>query len=480
MALHPVRINISLRLLECYDNDVTFMEMYAIWTKMKIQRRDSRIRFKNQKELLKKIGIGRSKWIKLQGHSMFNELFRMTESTFVARKSKYNGIQLTLSTECHNQDKKRIIIKLDKKKVVSTKYIVDKILEAKFVNYIRNHQKRLNSGELKTKDFDNKKSCSYSSLIDTVITNESIAKYLRCGITKAKEIASMAVRDNLVKKKKNIKLITKTYDPISFVEDNQPNIPIGKIFYVGNCVYWQIGNTWAMEKEGMNNRYYYGYKNIECKNYEFVHKKLSYGFFDESDEKTASFCNLIIDSVDNDEVIVRKEKTEEDEIAEKALSLAKESYGEKWDGYQKRIQQSIIRRNKRIIRAEKRRAAFDKYKKALNCFEEKYDAWTEEKKARAKTELSHAEACCSEIGTSIQSVSSRILRRAGKYCNGNYEMARDLYGEMAGELSYAVGAVSEDVYITYMAMKSKEIKSKYEESYIPYYNTNYHTTYTNL
>lgn len=93
------------------------------------------------KRTSKKIGIGRSKWIKLQGHSMFNELFRMTESTFVARKSKYNGIQLTLSTECHNQDKKRIIIKLDKKKVVSTKYIVDKILEAKFVNYIRNHQK---------------------------------------------------------------------------------------------------------------------------------------------------------------------------------------------------------------------------------------------------------------------------------------------------------------------------------------------------
>lgn len=104
MTLHHARVNISLRLLECYDNDVTFMEMYAIWTKMKIQRRDSRIRFKT-KRTSKKIGIGRSKWVKLQGHSMFNELFRMTESTFVARRLKYNGTQLTLSTgSC--QDKK--------------------------------------------------------------------------------------------------------------------------------------------------------------------------------------------------------------------------------------------------------------------------------------------------------------------------------------------------------------------------------------
>lgn len=74
------------------------------------------------------------------------------------------------------------------KNISSTKYIKDKILEAKLVNYIRNYYKGLHSGEGSSKDTGNGV-CSYVSMIDTVITNESIAKYLGCKITKEKKLS---------------------------------------------------------------------------------------------------------------------------------------------------------------------------------------------------------------------------------------------------------------------------------------------------
>lgn len=78
-------INISLRLLERWSDDLLFMELYALYCMIKISRRDSRIRFKNQKDLLHKLGIGYSKFKNMTGHPMFNELFRVTDSTFVAK-----------------------------------------------------------------------------------------------------------------------------------------------------------------------------------------------------------------------------------------------------------------------------------------------------------------------------------------------------------------------------------------------------------
>lgn len=89
-------INISLRLLERWSDDPLFMELYALYCMIKISRRDSRIRFKNQKDLLHKLGIGYSKFKNMTGHPMFDELFRMTDSTFVARRYRVNGVQLTL------------------------------------------------------------------------------------------------------------------------------------------------------------------------------------------------------------------------------------------------------------------------------------------------------------------------------------------------------------------------------------------------
>ena len=84
-------INISLRLLEQWSDDSLFMELYALYCMIKISRRDSRIRFKNQKDLLHKLGIGYSKFKNMTGHPMFDELFRMTDSTFVARRYRVNG-----------------------------------------------------------------------------------------------------------------------------------------------------------------------------------------------------------------------------------------------------------------------------------------------------------------------------------------------------------------------------------------------------
>lgn len=101
-------INISLRLLEQWSDDSLFMELYALYCMIKISRRDSRIRFKNQKDLLHKLGIGYSKFKNMTGHPMFNELFRMTDSTFVARRYRVNGVQLTLGCGKVNLPKNRI------------------------------------------------------------------------------------------------------------------------------------------------------------------------------------------------------------------------------------------------------------------------------------------------------------------------------------------------------------------------------------
>lgn len=47
---------------------------------------------------------------------MFNELFRMTDSTFVARRYRVNGVQLTLGCGKVNLPKNRILIKIKKMK----------------------------------------------------------------------------------------------------------------------------------------------------------------------------------------------------------------------------------------------------------------------------------------------------------------------------------------------------------------------------
>ena len=461
MTMHPIRINISLRLLECYDNDVTFMEMYAIWTKMKIQRRDSRIRFKNQKELLKKIGIGRSKWIKLQGQSMFNELFRMTESTFVARRLKYNGTQLTLSTgSC--QDKKRILIKLNQKNISSTKYIKDKILEARLVNYIRNHYKGLHSGEGSSKDAGNGV-CSYVSMIDTVITNESIAKYLGCKITKEKEIVKMAISDGHICKKENIAFVARAKDVKSFIEDNLPEIPMGMLIAKGDCVYWQIGNSWTMKNPNAINRHYYGYKNIDVKEREFVKSKKSFGFFDGKEKGVAEFCDLEIKGKTGDEVVVSRKLTDEEKIEKEAEMMARAYYGAEWDGLQERIQYDKKRRYKRAIIAQKKSDLIDKRIAYTMRYKKEVSKWDEERRSRVENMLSEAEEVSRSHGTSVRSVASRIQSRAKKFCNGNYDAARNLWSEIAGEMAYPIGLVTSEVYALLMAKECERMKEYQED-----------------
>ena len=123
-------INISLRLLEQRSDDSLFMELYALYCMIKISRRDSRIRFKNQKDLLHKLGIGYSKFKNMTGHPMFDELFRMTDSTLVARRYRVNGVQLTLGCGKVNIPKNRILIKIKKNEITNHEKVLDRIREA--------------------------------------------------------------------------------------------------------------------------------------------------------------------------------------------------------------------------------------------------------------------------------------------------------------------------------------------------------------
>ena len=127
-------INISLRLLEQWSDDSLFMELYALYCMIKISRRDSRIRFKNKKDLLHKLGIGYSKFKNMTGHPMFDELFRMTDSTLVARRYRVYGVQLTLGCGKVNIPKNRILIKIKNFVFFFFVFVFDWIREAMFVN----------------------------------------------------------------------------------------------------------------------------------------------------------------------------------------------------------------------------------------------------------------------------------------------------------------------------------------------------------
>lgn len=233
-------INISLRLLEQWSDDSLFMELYALYCMIKISRRDSRIRFKNQKDLLHKLGIGYSKFKNMTGHPMFDELFRMTDSTFVARRYRVNGVQLTLGCGKVNIPKNRILIKIKKNEITNHEKVLDRIREAMFVNLVRNNESVLNSGETNSQADVVDGSHSYYGLIDSTISNKTIALYLNVGLTKAKEIVGMAIQDKLVKRFENIQFITYVDNPRAYIEANEHNYPIGKLIpvYRHGAVFW--------------------------------------------------------------------------------------------------------------------------------------------------------------------------------------------------------------------------------------------------
>ena len=447
-------INISLRLLEQWSDDSLFMELYALYCMIKISRRDSRIRFKNQKDLLHKLGIGYSKFKNMTGHPMFDELFRMTDSTFVARRYRVNGVQLTLGCGKVNIPKNRILIKIKKNEITNHEKVLDRIREAMFVNLVRNNESVLNSGETNSQADVVDGSHSYYGLIDSTISNKTIALYLNVGLTKAKEIVGMAIQDKLVKRFENIQFITYVDNPRAYIEANEHNYPIGKLIpvYRHGAVFWQIANTWTLYKKGATNRWYFGEKDIEKGEKEKVSKKDDFNFFLKDNTHILRFLNAEeVVSEDGEILGIDRKKTKEEEARSLASVMAKEAHKDFWDGYERSTQNQIIRKYYRAIIAEDKQSY------------DKVSAWSKEKLATVKADMANAEACCAEVGTSIAGVCGRVSRRMKSYNNtapdkkAGFNEVRDMYAEFAGEMAKAVGSVSEDIY-TYV--KAEQFKEK--------------------
>lgn len=461
-------INISLRLLEQWSDDSLFMELYALYCMIKISRRDSRIRFKNQKDLLHKLGIGYSKFKNMTGHPMFDELFRMTDSTFVARRYRVNGVQLTLGCGKVNIPKNRILIKIKKNEITNHEKVLDRIREAMFVNLVRNNESVLNSGETNSQAEVVDGSHSYYGLIDSTISNKTIALYLNVGLTKAKEIVSMAIQDKLVKRFENIQFITYVDNPRAYIEANEHNYPIGKLIpiYRHGAVFWQIANTWTLYKKGATNRWYFGEKDIEKGEKEKVSKKDDFNFFLKDNTHILRFLNAEeVVSEDGEILGIDRKKTKEEEARSLASVMAKEAHKDFWDGYERSTQNQIIRKYYHAIIAEDKKRRMDMF---LNCLKQSYDkvsAWSKEKVATVKAGMADAEACCAEVGTSVAGVCGRVSRRMKSYNNtapdkkSGFNEVRDMYAEFAGEMAKAVGSVSEDIY-TYV--KAEQFKEKIE------------------
>lgn len=88
-------INISRSLIVNNINDSTFMDMMSMYLYIKAISAPSRIFFKNKKDLLRKLHIGSVRFSRIKRHHLFNSFFRIEDGFIVARKRKFNKIQLT-------------------------------------------------------------------------------------------------------------------------------------------------------------------------------------------------------------------------------------------------------------------------------------------------------------------------------------------------------------------------------------------------
>lgn len=475
-------INISLRLVEANKYDSSFMELLSVWAMIKLIRRDSRIRFKNQKDLLRILAIGHSKWARICKHRMFKRMFRLTENTLVARKYQCNGVQLTLGCGKVKLPKNRIIIKVLKKEVLDDTKILDRIREALFVNLIRNNRASLNSGEaIATGTQPNVKSglrsndcpVSYANFIDSAIDNKTIARYLGLGVTKEKEVVNMAVKGKLVEKHINIQKVANTNDPDSWIIDNAHKYPIGKLVPGACCVMWQIANSWSLCNKKGYNRSYFGKKRIKRieKDYDVVRKQ-DCGFFsefldDNERKELAKFLcvDLVKDSYTGTEITCPE--SEERIMRMMAMEIAKKEHAQFWDGYEPSKRYQIFKRYLRGMKQEKKMERIEKM--AYNRYRDYtlFHALPKEAQEDIKKRYEELDSMCKSHNTTAKGICGRIKRRQDEY-NGfhdtrlTFDQIRDMYTEIAGELTPEVVACDSDIYMYVRTLEYEDLTDRFD------------------
>lgn len=476
-------INISLRLVEANKYDSSFMELLSVWAMIKLIRRDSRIRFKNQKDLLRILAIGHSKWARICKHRMFKRMFRLDDHTLVAKKYQCNGVQLTLGCGKIKLPKNRIIIKVLKKEVLDDTKILDRIREALFVNFVRNNRASLNSGEpratgsqsnvIKSGLRPNECPVSYANFIDSAIDNRTIAKYLGLGVTKEKEIVNMSVKGKLVEKHINIQKVANTGDPEAWIKENEQKFLIGKLIPGAFCVMWQIANSWTLCNKKGYNRSYFGKKRIKRieKKYDVVRKQ-DFGFFSEflNDKERKEFAkllgvNLVQNSYTGTEITCPES---EDRIMRKiAMEIAMKEHVAFWDGYEPSKKYQIFKRYLRGLKQEKKMERIKKM--AYNRYRDYaiFQDLPKETQEDIKRRYEELDSMCKSHNTTAKGVCGRIKRRQDEYNNFHntamsFNQIRDMYAEIAGELTPEVAMCDSDIYMYVRTLEYEDVSDRFE------------------
>lgn len=476
-------INISLRLVEANKYDSSFMELLSVWAMIKLIRRDSRIRFKNQKDLLRILAIGHSKWSRIVKHRMFKKMFKLTKNTLVARKYQCNGVQLTLGCGKVRLPKNRIIIKVLKKEVLDDTKILDRIREALFVNFVRNNRASLNSGEPKATGTQpnvvksglrpNDCPVSYANFIDSTIDNKTIAKYLGLGVTKEKEIVNLAVKNKLVEKYINIQKVANTSDPESYIKYNEHKYPIGKLIPGAYCVMWQIANSWTLCNKKGYNRSYFGKKRIKRieNEYDMVRKE-DCGFFsefvnDNERKDLAKFLgvNLIKNSSTGTEITCPES---EDRIMRKiAMEMAMKEHAAFWNGYEPSKKYQIFKRYLRGLRQEKKMERINKM--AYNRYRDYalFHNLSKETQDNIKKRYEELDSMCKIHNTTAKGICGRIKRRQDEYnsfhnTSISFNQIRDMYAEFAGELTPEIAMCDSDIYMYVRTLEYEDMSDRFD------------------
>lgn len=254
--------NLNARTLFVFAEDDTFLDMMALYLSMKASHFDARVRFKNQKELLRKIKLGHERFTRITKHKLFDKFFRLDieRGFIVVRSLKLNGPQLTFGIGDHEKPNNRVIIELDKNQVINIKYVRDQILVALFTYFVKCVKEGLGGVSLLLPEYLRRKT----------VCNLKLAKLFCIGTSKVKQITKMAVEQGLVVKKPNI-ICKKNYtgNPFKGItelseswknkwENLSPEFKVGNSWESNGMFFWQIGNTYDLTSKDAKFRDYWG------------------------------------------------------------------------------------------------------------------------------------------------------------------------------------------------------------------------------
>lgn len=271
--------NLNVRTLFTFAGDDTFLDLMALYLSMKASHFDARVRFKNQKELLRKIKLGHERFTRIKNHELFDKFFRLdVERGFiVVRSFKLNGPQLTFGIGDHEKPNNRVIIELDKNQVTNINYVRDQILVALFTYFVKHVKEGLGGVLLLLPEYLKRKT----------VCNLKLAKLFCVGTSKVKQITKMAVEQGLVVKKPNI-ICKKDYtgNPFSGItelseswkskwEKLSPEFKVGNSWESNGMFFWQIGNTYNLTSKDAKFRNYWGKNDTDEFLKPFIEKKRS-------------------------------------------------------------------------------------------------------------------------------------------------------------------------------------------------------------